>query len=132
MRSRLVAIAGVILLAVTGCQSAPAASSAPASAPVELSADAQAGKQLFVSKGCVACHRAPNVPEAQGSIGPNLRGVGNASSHPKIAGVIDNNPENMKRWLMNPPTFKPGTAMPSLGLSDDEAARLTAFLETLK
>ena len=122
--------AGLPALAlVAACQAAPAE---PTTAPVPLSAEAAEGKSLLVSRGCVACHRAPGVTEAQGTIGPNLRGVGNLSSHPKIAGVIDNTPENMVRWLMNPQAVKPGTAMPSIGLSEADARKLTAFMETLK
>ena len=123
----VVALIGAIGL--TGCQSAP---SQPAAKAVELSGAAADGKQVFLAKGCVACHRAPNVPDAQGTMGPNLAGVGNPSAHPKIAGVVDNTPENMKRWLQEPQKVKPGSAMPSLGLTDTEAANLSAFLETLK
>jgi cytochrome c len=117
------------LIAVVGCQ-APA--QAESGKPVGLSPEAASGQQLFVSKGCVACHRAPGVPEAVGTVGPNLRGVGNASAHPKIADTLDNTPDNLKRWLMNPAGVKPGTSMPNLGLTDAEATSLSAFLETLK
>lgn len=116
------------MLALTGaCESAQ---SAPAPAPT-ASSDPQVarGKQLFVAKGCVACHRAPGVAEATGTIGPNLRGFGSA---PKIAGVIDHTHENLINWLTNPQKLKPGTAMPSLGLSESEADAIAAFLETLK
>jgi cytochrome c2 len=117
------------LLTVIGCQ---AAAPVQKDKMVELSPEAATGQQLFVSKGCVACHRAPGVPEAVGTVGPNLRGVGNTSAHPKIAGTLDNTPDNLKRWLMNPSGAKPGTSMPSLGLTDAEATSLTTFLETLK
>jgi cytochrome c2 len=114
---------------VLGCQSSAASPAVPSE---PLSAAATTGKQLFVSRGCGACHRAPNVPEAGGTIGPNLRGVGDPQHHPKIAGVLDNTPDNMVRWLMNPPAVKPGTTMPSIGLGEDDARNLAAFLETLK
>ena len=117
----------VALVLASGCQ---APRSAAESAPVE-SNDPQvvAGKQLFVAKGCGACHRAPGVPEASGTIGPNLRGIGSA---PKIAGVIDNTHDNLVRWLMEPQKMKPGTAMPGLGLSESDATAIAAYLETLK
>ena len=117
------------LLAACTSGGAPAG---PTSAPVELSGAAAEGKSLFVSRGCIACHRAPGVAEAQGTIGPNLRGVGNPAGHPKIAGVVDNTRENMVRWLVNPPAVKPGTAMPSLGLNEEDAAKIAAFMETLQ
>ena len=114
---------------LVGCQSAPGQ---PPAKAVALSGAAAEGKEVFLAKGCVACHRAPNLPEAQGTLGPNLAGIGNPTSHPKIAAVVDNTPENMKRWLQEPQKVKPGSAMPSLGLTDTEAANLTAFLETFK
>jgi cytochrome c2 len=116
-------------IGLAGCQSAPRQ---PPAKMVELSGAAAEGREVFLSKGCIACHRAPNVPEAQSTVGPNLVGIGNPTTHPKIAAVLDNTPENMKRWLQEPQTVKPGSAMPSLGLTDAEAANLTAFLETLK
>jgi cytochrome c2 len=119
----------------TACQGVPgqpAGNPPVASKAAELSPEAAAGRQLFVAKGCGACHRAPGIPEAQGTIATNLRSVGNPAAHPKIAGVLDNTPENMQRWLMNPNQVKPGTAMPNLSLTQDEVARLTALLETFE
>jgi cytochrome c1 len=46
--------------------------------------------------------------------------------------VVDNTPEYMVRWLMNPQAIKPGTAMPSIGLNEADARKLTAFMESLK
>ena len=91
--------------------------------------DPQHGRTLLVEKGCGACHTARGVPEATGSIGPNLTGI---ASRPRIADTLPNTPENMKRWIINPSVVKPGTMMPPLGLSDKEADDLVSFLETLK
>ena len=93
----------------------------------------ETGKLLFSTKGCVACHVVREVPGAIGNVGPALDGVGDASKRPKIAdGVLDNTPENMKRWIMNPPAIKPGTQMANLNLASREADSLVAFLQTLK
>jgi cytochrome c2 len=113
-------------LAVACSSSAPQASSEPA-AP--LSAEAAAGRDLIVPRACGSCHRVPGVRDAVGTVGPSLAGI---ASRPKIAATVDNTPDNLKRWLLNPPAMKPGTSMPSLGLSDEDATKLTAFLETLK
>jgi cytochrome c1 len=82
-------------------------------------------------KGCGGCHTIPGVPGATGAIGPNLSGV---ASRPTIAaGAVPNSgPDNLKRWILDPPAVKPGTAMPKLGLTDDEATTIVAFLETLR
>lgn len=94
---------------------------------------AEQGRQLVTSKGCIACHVIPNVPGATSTIGPSLEGVADASKRPSIAGgVLPNNPDNIKRWLTNPPAIKPGTLMPNLSLNPTELDSLVAFLQTLK
>jgi cytochrome c1 len=39
---------------------------------------------------------------------------------------------HLKRWLQNPTEVKPGSLMPALGITDDEADILADFLENLK
>jgi cytochrome c oxidase subunit II len=92
---------------------------------------AAAGKDLISQKGCGGCHTIPGVQGANGTIGPNLAGV---ASRRMIAGgaVPNTGPDDLKKWIMNPPALKPGTAMPNLGLTDDEATKIVAYLETLK
>jgi cytochrome c oxidase subunit 2 len=103
----------------------------PAPAPPPAGASPDEGRALVAQKGCGGCHVIPGVPGAVGTIGPNLAGV---ASRPRIAGgaVPNNGPDDLKRWIMNPQALKPGTAMPNLGLSDDDATKIVAFLETLK
>lgn len=90
------------------------------------------GKALFASKGCVACHVAPGVPGAVGTIGPSLSGLGDAGKHPRLASGEPNTPVNIRGWIKDPQARKPGTQMPNLGLSDKESDDLTAFLVTLR
>ena len=56
------------------------------------------------------------------------------ASRPKIAGgaVSNTGPDDLKKWILNPAALKPGTAMPNVGLTDDEATKIVAYLETLK
>jgi cytochrome c1 len=108
------------------------AASAPGSATVlEPGTPAFEGAQIIATKPCVGCHTIPGIPGATGTVGPNLSGV---ASRAKIAGGAVNNsgPEDLKKWILNPAALKPGTLMPNVGLSDDEATKITAFLETLK
>jgi cytochrome c1 len=90
-----------------------------------------AGKALIAQEPCGTCHTIPGVPGANGVIGPNLAGV---ASRTTIAGgaVPNNGPDDLKKWILNPPALKPGTAMPNLGLTDDQATTIVAYLETLK
>jgi cytochrome c2 len=109
----------------------PPAPAKPAAALVGDAALVDAGKALIAQKGCGACHVIPGIAGASGAIGPNLAGV---ASRNRIAdGAVPNNgPDDLKKWIMNPPALKPGTAMPNLGLTDDEATKIVAYLETLK
>ena len=138
-------VGGALLLAACG-GTAPGGSAKPdakaggaqAAAPAQaggtssVQGDANNGKQLFSSKGCIACHVAPGVPGATGTIGPSLAGIGDPTRRPTLTDGGPNTPEHIKVWIQNPQQLKPGTMMPNLGLSDTEASDLTAFLMTLK
>ncbi len=93
----------------------------------QVEAGAPPGKALFLQKGCVACHTIEGV--SSGTVGPNLTHQG---SNPQIAGVLPNNKDNVIKWISNPPAVKPGTAMPNLGLTPDEAAQIADYLQSLK
>jgi cytochrome c1 len=108
------------------------AACAPAASPsADLPPEARAGQQLAAQKGCSTCHTIPGVAGANGVIGPNLAGV---ASRPTIAGgdVPNTGPADLERWILDPPAVKPGTPMPNLGLSQQEAQQIVAYLETLK
>jgi cytochrome c2 len=100
-------------------------------AVLEPGSPAAEGAQIIATKPCVGCHTIPGIPGANGQVGPNLGGV---ASRTKIAAgaVAVNSPDDLKKWILNPAALKPGTAMPNVGLTDDEATRIVAFLETLK
>lgn len=108
--------------------SAAASGAAPVVQPGSIEAE---GAQIIASKPCVGCHTIPGIPGATGTVGPNLGGV---ASRTKIAGgaVPNTGPDDLKKWIMNPPALKPGTLMPNLGLTDDEATKIVAYLEVLK
>jgi cytochrome c1 len=88
--------------------------------------DARTGQRLLIEKGCGGCHTLAGVPDASGVAGPNLTNIG---LRPTLAGAaISNSPQTMVAWLMNPAGLKPDTRMPNLGLTQQEAQDLTAFL----
>jgi cytochrome c1 len=121
---RVSAVLPLVLVGLAGCSSVGSAS--PPSDPT-----AAAGQQLIQQKGCGSCHTIPGVAGANGVIGPSLAGV---ASRKTLAGgeVPNNGPDDLKKWILDPPAVKPGTAMPKLGLTDDEATKIVAYLETLK
>jgi cytochrome c oxidase subunit 2 len=86
------------------------------------------GQQLFAMKGCVGCHMVTAVG-APTMVGPNLAGIG---SRTMIAsGWLPNTDANLARWITNPQAVKVGVLMPNLGLTDDEATALVAYLRSL-
>jgi cytochrome c2 len=91
--------------------------------------DPAAGKRLVTQHQCGACHAIPGVQGAGGDAGPSLEGFGRMSY---IAGRIPNQPRQLAAWLIDPPAMKPGTAMPALGLTEQEARHMAAFLATLR
>ena len=98
---------------------------------LEPGSPAAEGAQILATKPCVGCHTIPGIAGATGQVGPNLAGV---ASRTKIAaGAVNNTgPDDLKKWIMNPSALKPGTLMPNVGLTDDEATKIVAYLETLK
>jgi cytochrome c oxidase subunit 2 len=129
-------VGGLLLAAACGAPPPPsgpdAKPTAAASGGAAVTGDANAGKTLFQQKGCIACHTAAGVTGANGTIGPNLNGIGDAAKRPKLADGAANTPEHIKEWLKDPQKLKPGTMMPNLQLSDKEVDDLTALLVTLK
>jgi len=91
--------------------------------------DAQQGLRLVTQYQCGACHAIPGVQGAAGRAGPALDAIGRLSY---IAGRIPNQPANMQRWLRAPHALKPGTEMPPMGLTEQEARHVAAFLYTLR
>lgn len=64
------------------------------------------GRRLLYSYGCGSCHTIPGVGEADGTVGPPLSGFG---SRFYIAGVLQNTPGNLVRWIAHPRKCNPGT-----------------------
>jgi cytochrome c1 len=99
-----------------------------------LNPQEQQGVKVVLQRGCGSCHTIPNIPGATGTIGPNLGGPIPIGQRKQVAGgvVPNNSPEDLAKWIMDPPSLKPGTAMPKLGLSADEAAAAAAYLYTIQ
>jgi cytochrome c len=91
--------------------------------------NAARGKELIRSYGCGSCHTIPRVPGAEASVGPSLQGE---ATRAYIAGVLPNQPENMIRWIMNPPGVDEKTAMPNLQVTATDARDIAAYLYTLQ
>jgi cytochrome c1 len=87
------------------------------------------GPAVIEAYGCGACHTIPGVRSAQGLVGPPLLWW---SRRTFIAGEVPNTPENLVRWIRFPQSIEAHTAMPTLGLSDQDARDVAAYLYTLR
>ena len=79
--------------------------------------------------GCGACHVIPGVAGATGMVGPPLT---NWAKRVYIAGSLPNTPDNLVLWIRQPQAIEPGTAMPDLGVSEEDARDIAAYLYTLR
>jgi cytochrome c len=89
--------------------------------------DAERGRHALAAYGCGACHSIPGVAGATALVGPPLKGIG---SRAIIGGKLENNPDNLRRWIIDPQSVTPGTAMPRLGVQPQAARDMAAYLFT--
>ena len=79
---------------------------------------------------CIACHTIEGVEGANATVGPNLTHF--ASRSILAGGILQNTPEEVARWLSDPPGVKAGSKMPNYHLSDEQIEDLVAYLESLE
>lgn len=98
-------------------------------APPVAGGDAARGIALMAQYQCGACHAIPGVPAAGGDSGPSLDKFGRRSY---IAGRLPNMPDRLVAWIVDPPALVPGTRMPVMGVSENDARHIAAALYTLR
>jgi len=91
--------------------------------------NARDGRRTIGEAGCGSCHTIPGIRGANAMVGPPLNAWARRTY---IAGQLPNTPDNLVRWLRNPPAIEPDTAMPMLGLDDRQARNVAAYLYTLR
>ncbi|MEZ4246821.1 MAG: cytochrome c [Polyangiales bacterium] len=86
------------------------------------------GRELFLTRGCTACHTFGNLETGKtladlravglpARLAPNLRFTRERMSHDVVVA-----------WIEDPAALKPGTSMPDLQLSHEDAERVADFL----
>jgi mono/diheme cytochrome c family protein len=110
-------------------QSVAIGSASKTVARVEVKPSAARGKVAIQQYGCGSCHQIPGIVGAHAPVGPPLDGI---ATRGLIAGMLPNTPEHLTRWLREPRTLNPRSAMPNLGVSDRDARDITAYLYTLE
>ncbi len=107
------------------------------------------GRKTFQAKTCITCHTVRGH-EGAGVTAPNLTHIGARTTI--AAGLLENNPEQLARWLRHPLEVKPGNKMyhgvggmpgymkkdehgnevPNIVLTEADITALVAYLSSLK
>ncbi|MGZ8218617.1 c-type cytochrome [Methylomagnum sp.] len=113
----------VALLALAGCGDE---STGP---PTFAMADSNPKRApaLIGQYGCGTCHRIPGIEGAHGEVGPPLAQF---AERVYVAGVLPNTPANLMRWIRHPQSVVPGNAMPEMGVTEEDARDIAAYLYT--
>lgn len=91
--------------------------------------DPERGRAAIERYGCASCHAIPGIRQERVSyVAPPLERFRQRAF---IAGALPNTVENLTEWLVDPDAIEPGTAMPNVGLSRDEATDIAAYLHSL-
>lgn len=94
--------------------------------PTPTSETARLGKQVF-EQSCIGCHA---VGDQGGKLGPNLTAF---ADRVKLAGFLENNPQLLREWIVNPSIFKEGNRMPAFAgqLTEEQLDALVEYLSGL-
>jgi cytochrome c oxidase subunit II len=89
---------------------------------------AEEGRKVFMQSACINCHTVAGTV-ATGRFGPDLTHL--ASRDTIASGPVQNTPENLRQWIADPNSMKPGVLMPSMHLNDHDLDVITTYLTTL-
>ncbi|HWI36503.1 MAG TPA: c-type cytochrome [Burkholderiales bacterium] len=109
----------VLLLALAACER-PLPEHEPATG-----GNPRSGKQLIQHFGCGSCHTIPGVPGASATVAPSLEKL---KSRQYLAGRLSNTPQDLQKWIRKPQSVDPKTAMPDVGLDEQQARDIAAYL----
>lgn len=96
---------------------------------VSSGGDIHKGAAAITRYGCGSCHTIPGISGAYGRVGSPLTGM---ADRQYIAGVVQNTPDGMVRWIQDPHAIDEKTAMPNLGVTRQDAIDIAAYIYTLK
>jgi cytochrome c2 len=109
------------LALLAGCQGKPPANS--------VQGDPERGRLALAQHACRACHMIPGLTGPETHVGRSLAGL---AERRFIAGSLPNNQASLVRWIRNPQSVDPQTAMPALGVSERDALDMSAWLLTAR
>ena len=121
---------GLILMVSVYVLSRSAGEAVPVASGEQVAGgDPANGPVLLRTYCCVACHRVEGMREATGAVGPDLT---HFPRRAVIAGRLANTPANLVHWIRFPQEVAPGSAMPDLGVPEQHARDIAAFLYSLE
>jgi len=98
-------------------------------APAPSSAPEEQGRDVFLQMTCVNCHSIEGVSTTT-NVAPDLTHL--ATRRTLGAGVLQNTPADLTRWLKDPQAIKPGCKMPNLNLTKAQVNNLVSYFESLQ
>lgn len=101
----------------------------PAGEDFAGNSSAAEGQVVFMHNACINCHAIAGTA-ATGRFGPDLTHL--ASRDTIAAGAIQNTSQNLRQWIDNPNSMKPGSLMPAMHLNDHDLDAITAYLSQLR
>ena len=128
MRTTIPLLCAVLLSIPTACNR-PSRVEVQRAATLTGGGDARLGRTEIRKYGCDTCHEISGVPGARGLIGPRLDGIGQRYY---IAGELPNTPNNLMLWIEHPRQVEPHTAMPEMGVTEQDSRDIAAYLYTLR
>jgi cytochrome c len=124
-----VAICVLLFMACAGCERYSNYGTYQQASRITGGGNPDSGKELVRRYGCQGCHSIPGVRDAVGVVGPPLDHL---SHRVYLAGELPNTTENLMRWIQHPHEIHPKTAMPEMGVTEQDARDISAYLYTLK
>lgn len=98
----------------------------PVQTRIEPDGEAKArGLAAIERAGCASCHEIPGVDWPKGRLGPSLEGFDDVGL---IAGALPNRPATLAAFIRNPRSVKPGSTMPDMPVSEQEARDIASYL----
>jgi cytochrome c oxidase subunit 2 len=87
------------------------------------------GREVFEGTACVNCHTVAGT-NAHGKFGPDLTHL--MSRETIAAGAAQNTREDLRAWIKDPDTIKPGALMPAMQMSEADIDAVTDYMRSLR
>jgi mono/diheme cytochrome c family protein len=97
----------------------------PTESPAFDATALERGRAALRQHGCHGCHVIDGVVGPRTFVGPALAGI---AQRQLLAGRLPTTHANLVRWIRAPAEIEPGTAMPTLPMTEQDATDMAAYL----